>query len=428
MSSQKSSAVIGPKRLALLTQYFPPEVYPQTLWLAEAMRDQGFDTHVLTGTPNYPTGKVLPGYSARTTKHETIQGFRVTRGPVYPSHDDDAIGRVANYLSFGAGAFWAGRAILRTADVTLVWATPATVGIPALWANLIWETPYVLFVQDLWPDTVFATGYLTDPRIERVARSGLAPYLRALYSRAAHVVAITPGMQRALVDRGVPAEKTSVVFNWVDENAMRQVAPNGRLRATLGLGHDEIIIAFAGNIGSAQGLEAWVRAMHRLKGYEDVHLVLVGNGSDRERLRRLSEDLELRSIHFVDQVPVSDISDLTADADLAALSLTDQPLFHITLPSKTPAIMAQGKAILCSAPGEASEIVCRADAGWTATPDDVDSITEMILQARASGRDEIRRRGISGREYYLHNIGRSIGSVRLAGILGNAARRRRVPS
>lgn len=198
MSSQESSAIIDPKRLALLTQYFPPEVYPQTLWLAEAMRDQGFDAHILTGAPNYPTGQVLPGYTARATRHETIQGFRVTRGPVFPSHDEHALGRVANYLSFGAGAAWAGRAVMRTADVTLVWATPATVGIPALWANLIWQTPYVLFVQDLWPDSVFATGYLTDPRIERVARSALAHYLTALYSQAAHIVAITPGCSACL--------------------------------------------------------------------------------------------------------------------------------------------------------------------------------------------------------------------------------------
>ncbi len=409
----------------LLTQYFPPEVYPQTLWLAQALRGEGFDTHVLTTAPNYPTGKVLPGYSACKTRREVVEGFRVTRGPVFPSHDENALGRVCNYLSFGAGAGWAGSGLLRTADAVLVWATPATVGVPALWGRLASGTPYVLFVQDLWPDSVFATGFLSNPRTERAARWGLAPYLRALYVNAAHVIAITPGMQKALVDRGVAEEKTSVVFNWVDEDAMRPVPPNGRLRALLGIGTEAVIVVFAGNLGSAQGLDAWIHAMHLLKGRPDVHFVLIGRGSDRDRLRGLATLLELDSVHFLDQVPVDELSELIADADLAALSLTDQPLFHITVPSKTQAILAQGKAVLSSAPGEASEIVRRADAGWTAIPDKVESIAQMILDAEAAGLDEIRRRGSNGRQFYLDNMGKSVGAGRIAAILNDAIQGRR---
>lgn len=419
-----SPTLMPPSRLVLLTQYFPPEVYPQTLWLAQAVRGHGFDTHILTAAPNYPSGTVLPGYSARRSKREIVDGFRVTRGPVFPSHDENALGRVANYVSFGAGAGWAGRRVLRSADAVLVWATPATVGVPALWARLTSGTPYVLFVQDLWPDSVFATGFLRDPRLERVARLGLTPYLSALYRNSAHVIAITPGMRQALIDRGVPEEKTSVVFNWVDEDAMRPVAPNGRLRAILGVGERDVIIVFAGNLGSAQGLETWIRAMHTLKDHDHVHLVLIGRGSERDGLRELSTQLGLDSVHFLDQVPVDELSDLIADAELAALSLTDQPLFHITVPSKTQAILAQGKGVLSSAPGEASEIVRRADAGWIATPDSVDDIAQMILQARAAGVDEIRRRGLNGRQFYLDNMGKSVGSARIAAILNEAVDRR----
>lgn len=419
-------SLMSATRLVLLTQYFPPEVYPQTLWLAQALRGQGFDTHVLTTAPNYPTGKVQSGYSALRSRREVIDGFRVTRGPVIPSHDESALGRVGNYLSFGAGASWAGRRVLRSADVILVWATPATVGIPALWARLISRTPYVLFIQDLWPDSVFATGFLSDRRLETVARLGLNPYLKTLYGNSAHVIAITPGMRRTLIERGVPAEKTSVVFNWVDEQAMRPVHPNGRLRAALGVGETDTIIVFAGNLGTAQGLDTWIQAMDKLKEHSGINLVLVGRGSERDRLKGLSARLGLKSVHFLDQVPVGELSDLVADADLAALSLTDHPLFRITVPSKTQAIMAQGKGVLSSAPGEASELIRRAGAGWTATPDDIDSIAEVILQARAAGIDEIRRRGLNGRQFYLENMGRSVGVKRIAAILNEAIDARRV--
>ena len=211
-------AMLPAGRVALVSQYFPPEVYPQTLWVAEAIRGAGFDVHISTSVPNYPTGEVLPGYSAFRGGHESLHGFRVTRAPVYPSHDHRAMGRIANYVSFAAGSAWAGRHVLATADVTLVWATPATVGLPALVAALRKGTPYVLWVQDLWPDSVFATQYLTNPVVRRAAEAGLNPLLRALYTKAAHVLAITPGMRRTLIERGVPESKTSVVYNWVDED------------------------------------------------------------------------------------------------------------------------------------------------------------------------------------------------------------------
>lgn len=411
------------RRLALVTQYFPPEVYPQPLWLAQAMREQGFDVHVCTSIPNYPTGVVLDGYSARRTAREDVDGFRVTRSPVFPSHDSSAVGRIANYLSFAAGASWTGRRILASADASLVWATPATVGGPALVAKLRHGTPYVLYVQDLWPDSVFATQFLTQPTVRRAAEAGLDPYLRLLYRHAAKVVAITPGMRETLVERGIPEEKVGVVYNWVDESVMRPVEPNGRLRAAAGLpAAGGFVMSFAGNVGVAQSLGSWVQAMARLRDLPDTYLVLVGSGSERARLEDQVRRESLDTVRFVDPVPAAEVSEFIADADVAVLSLADVPLFHITLPSKTQAALAQGKAIISSAPGETTDVVRRAGAGWVATPGDPDSIAGAIRAAREAGRAEADRRGASGRDYYRRNMSKSVGSEALVSFL-DASRR-----
>src|SRR5690606_16741182 len=113
-------------------QYFPPEPYPQTLWLAQALRSEGFAVRVSTSVPNYPTGRVLPGYRGHRREEESISGFPVTRVPVYPSHDRQALGRALNYGSFGLAMVAGNLNALTTADVVVVWATPATVGFPAL--------------------------------------------------------------------------------------------------------------------------------------------------------------------------------------------------------------------------------------------------------------------------------------------------------
>lgn len=55
---------------------------------------------VLTGFPNYPSGKVYPGYRIKPLQREMIDGVQVTRVPLYPNHDQSAVKRVLNYVSF----------------------------------------------------------------------------------------------------------------------------------------------------------------------------------------------------------------------------------------------------------------------------------------------------------------------------------------
>ena len=117
-------------------------------------------------------------------------------------------------------------------------------------------------------------------------------------------------------------------------------------------------------------------------------------------------ELGLDSVHFVDPVPVTDVSEMVADADVSVFSLADEPLFHITMPSKTQAALAQGKAVICSAPGETSEVIRAAGAGWPAAPANAESIAQAIREARLSGPEETARRGEAGRIYYMANMSR----------------------
>lgn len=408
-------------RVHLLTQYFPPEVYPQTLWLAEALRELGFRVAVTTSIPNYPSGTVVDGYSAATPVQETIDGFDVLRAPVYPSHDHRALGRIANYASFAMSSTWFGRSAARTADVTLVWATSATAALAALVSRWTVGTPYVLYVQDLWPDSVFATQFLSSPAARKATNAALVPYLKVLYRSASGVVAISPGMRDALVSRGVPADRVAVAHNWVDERVIHPVKPDLRLRNALGIPATAFVMVFAGNLGAGQALHAWIAAMDRLREEPDIHLVFIGAGSQRDQLRRDAGTLGLRTVHFHDQVPVDTVSAYVADADVSVISLAEQPLFHITMPSKTAAALAQGRAVICSAPGETSETVRRAGAGWSARPEDADSIAAAILAARDAGPAERQARGQSGRDFYLEHMSKKVGARKIGEVLTLAA-------
>lgn len=412
---------VRPLRVQLLTQYFPPEPYPQTLWLAEALRSEGFAVRVSTSVPNYPTGRVLPGYKSHRLKRESIGGFPVTRVPVYPSHDRRAVGRILNYGSFGVSTLARNGKALRTADVVVVWATPATVGLPAVAERHLSGTPYILYVQDLWPDSIFASGFLGSAVVRRSAETGLQPLLSSLYRNASHVAAITPGMQRELIARGVPGERCSHIYNWVDEDVLSPREPSGYLKRSLGLSSNSYVVAFAGNLGAAQGLDPWIDAMAGLAANSDIHLVLIGEGSEKSRLQSRAADLA--NVHFHPAVPSNDVADLLADADCLAISLADQELFRITMPSKVQACLAQAKPVVAAVAGDTRHVIREAKAGWLAEPEDPATIRQAVLDSHFAGEAERKRRGLSGRLFYEKHMSKSVGAKALARLVTASAER-----
>ena len=406
--------------MQLLTQYFPPEPYPQTLWLAETLRSEGFAVRVSTSVPNYPSGRVLPGYRSHQREKEVISGFPVTRVPVYPSHDRQALGRVLNYGSFGLSTFARNGRALSTADVVVVWATPATAALPALAAKRLSGTPYILYVQDLWPDSIFASGFLEKPAVRRSAEVCLHPLLTALYGNASHVAAITPGMERELIARGVPSDKCSHIFNWVDEDVLSPGPSNHYLKKALNLPSKAFVVAFAGNLGAAQGLAAWIVAMASLPPDCDIHLVFVGDGSERSRLQQQALDLGVRNVHFHSSVPMGEVADVLSDADCLAISLADQALFRITMPSKVQACLSLGKPVVAAVAGNTRDVLKEADAGWLADPEDPLSIVRAIRESHSVSTVERNRRGRAGRLFYEQHMSKQVAGNALANLVLNA--------
>ena len=73
---------------------------------AKELLKKGHDVEVLTGFPNYPSGKVYEGYKLSFYYSEIIDQIKINRTFLYPSHDKSTIKRIINYLSFGFSSFF----------------------------------------------------------------------------------------------------------------------------------------------------------------------------------------------------------------------------------------------------------------------------------------------------------------------------------
>jgi glycosyltransferase involved in cell wall biosynthesis len=382
-------------RILMLTQWFDPEHTMKGLMFARALTREGHDVEVITGFPNYPGGKVYPGYRIKLFQREQIDGVRILRVALYPSHDASAVGRVLNYVSFAASASFLGTLLTRRPDVIYVYHPPLTAGLAAIAVGALKRAPFVYDVQDLWPDTLGATGMVGNARVLR-AVDRLA---RWVYQRAAFVVAQSPGFRQALASRGVPESKLDVIYNWCDEDQLH-LEHNPGIAKDLAAG-ERFNVVFAGTMGKAQGLESVLRAAQLLaERGSGAQFVFVGGGVELASLKARAERSGLTNVRFLPRMPMAEIGQVLEAADVLLVHLRDDPLFEITIPGKLQAYMAVGKPVLVAVRGDAADLIEASRGGATCEPEDAVGLADAVGKLEAMEPDALKEMGDRGKRYY----------------------------
>jgi glycosyltransferase involved in cell wall biosynthesis len=249
------------------------------------------------------------------------------------------------------------------------------------------------------------------------ATGGLArildPVCRFVYKRAALVLGQSEGMAARLVERGVPPERADVFFNWADEEAARA---NG-LHDTASLNFERRFnFVYAGNLGAVQALEVLIEAAQSLEASAPhIQLTLIGEGAERAGLEALVRERGVRNVQIVPGVPPSHIGDVLAAADVLVVHLKDDPLFEITIPSKTQFYLAMGKPILIGVSGEAARIVTEAGAGIVTPPENSAAMAEAMLHMAHLPQAELDAMGERGRATYQSRFAFKATMDRIAG-------------
>lgn len=401
-------------KVLLLTQWFEPEPTFKGLAFARALSDIGLEVEVLTSFPNYPLGKIYPGYKIRLIQHEVIDGIKITRVPLYPSHDRSAFRRSLNYLSFAITSFIYAVIFMRKVDVIYAYHPPLSVGSVAVALKFIRGWKVVLDIQDLWPDTLKSTGMLNNDKLF----SFIGWAACCIYRWCDILVVLSNGFKDRLIKRGVPSGKIEVIYNWADEQKLRECKDKISFD---GEKENYFNILFAGNIGAAQSLQSVLDSAVILKARKSkVRFIFLGAGLDKDMLQKHAEAIYLDNVKFLPPVSMENVGAYLLAADVLLVHLKRDELFEITIPSKTQAYMAIGKPILMAVQGEASDLINRAKCGLIAVPQDPDSIANTADQLASLSDEELQELGRSGLNFYNKELSINTGVMRFKKVFERA--------
>lgn len=398
------------KKVALLTQWFDPEPTFKGLVFARELVRQGFKVEVITGFPNYPGGKIYSGYKIAWIHREVIDGVNITRLPLYPSHDQSAIKRIINYVSFSASALFYGLFFMKRVDVMYAYHPPLTVGIAASLIKLFRRIPIVYDIQDMWPDTLRATGMINNARLLAV----VSKVCNWVYRQVDQIVVLSPGFKRLLIDRGVRKDKVEVIYNWADEDSL--LTPGGSMPENFP-DKNAFKVIFAGNMGKAQALDVVLETAALLKTTNSrVVFVMIGGGVDAIRLKNKAADMRLNNIVFLPAVPMSQVGKFLVSSDALLVHLKKDPLFQITIPSKTQAYMCVGKPLLMAVDGDASDLIQKSNGGVIAESGNPEELARAAEGLASLDQNQLNWMGKDARQYYLNHLSLEVGVAKFSEI------------
>lgn len=405
-------------KITILTLTFPPEPAQHILDLAVGLVAKGHGVTVVTSLPSYPTGKVYGPYRNRLVAIENIQGVKIVRLPVFPSHARSLLKRAAYYLSNAlATIIYSLFTLFVRNDVIVVYHPPLTTALSALMTRSLRRSRFVHWIHDMWPETLEAGGVQNKFVLRCIDR--LAKFI---YSRASKIMVLSDGFKRNLIEKGVPPDKICAVPNWANSEtvAVRQACVADYAKA--GLVSGKFHVLYAGNLGEMQALESLVDAMDVLKNEPDVVLLFLGTGTQESFLRQYASERKLEErVKFLGRVTPVEVGFYYSLADALLVHIKDTKLFQITIPHKIYEYMLAAKPIVAAIKGEAAAEISMARAGVVCEPENPLSIAQAIKSVKALSGAERSSMGENGRQFVLKE--RSPGALidRIEGVLVEAA-------
>lgn len=376
-----------------ISHYYPPENGALAVRMSENARAwaaAGATVTVVTCVPNYPRGKVFPGYRNRLFQREVIDGVKVIRLWTLVSANEGLFLRALNYLSLLLSVIIASPWLPRP-DVIMSTSPNLFCGVAGGLLAWIKRRPWILEIRDLWPESIVAVGAIKN-------RGIIAPfeYLeRWAYRKATAVVSVTDTFVKHIVANGARPEKVHVIKNGVDLSTF-STGDGESFRKKHGLA-GKIVASYIGTHGMAHKLETVLMAAVELRHRPEIVFVLVGDGAERSKLIALRDNMGLSNVIFLGELPRGEMPDVLAATDISLVVLSNSPLFRAVIPSKIFEAMGASKPIILGVEGESAEIIRKAGSGLVVAPESAAELSSAIvtLADDASLRAQLGENGLN---------------------------------
>ncbi|MCH7663134.1 MAG: glycosyltransferase family 4 protein [Chloroflexi bacterium] len=264
------------------------------------------------------------------------------------------------------------------------------------WDGVIWWSPNIfmgplvrklkrtcgcrayLILRDIFPEWAADSG---------VMRRGVAYWLFKLVEHRQYASADIVGVQtpadlaymRSWARK--PNRRLEVLNNWLSETEAIRCASS---RAQLKLA-EKFVFVYAGNMGTAQGMDCMIRLAENLRDTPDVVFVFIGRGTEVPRLKALAAQKSLRNVSFHDEVEPWEIPGILERCQIGLLALDPRLKSH-NIPGKFLTYLRAGLPVLAriNAGNDLEEIIKNHNVGRVCSGNSDDQLLDLAKELMVS--------------------------------------------
>ena len=205
-----------------------------------------------------------------------------------------------------------------------------------------------------------------------------------------------------LVEKGIPKEKMMAFPLGLNVKRLSPKISGIYIREKLKLNNPPTII-YVGTMEKVRGLDFLLRVLVRVKKkIQDIKLLMVGDGSDRTQLEKLSQSLGIKeSVTFTGQVPRSQVPEYIAAADVGVSPIPPLPMYQVSSPTKLIEYMGMGRAAIGNNIPDQKEVINNSGGGICVRYDEGEfarAIIELLNNPKKA-----KEMGEKGREWVVRN-------------------------
>lgn len=268
--------------------------------------------------------------------------------------------------------FWA-----KNVDLLNVGSTPPIHALLGVFLKKTRGIPYVFTINDLFPESLVSSGMTRKGSL--LWKLGLL-ITQSSCKNAAALIVVSKQIQRALLDRGVPEDKITLVYNWIDEQVTKPIPrEENSLLDEFNLPRDKFYVGYAGNLGMSQNVGLLVDCAEQLKDVPNIRFIIFGNGTEKEELLKRIEALKLDNIVVHPMQPLERVSEVYSLSDVSLVACR-RGVGKGAFPSKAVTIMATATPTLVSFDAESDlvDVVTQNECGLWVEPENVDQAVDAI--------------------------------------------------
>lgn len=339
----------------------------RTISILKEQRALGWETFHLTS----------PKQGSYTVPEETVDGFHFYRS----QHGSGLLAKlpVLNQISVINSLAARLLEVAKQVKPDVIHAhSPALNAIAALRVGRKLGVPVVYEIRAFWEDAAVDHGTSTEWGLRYRLTRALETYA------IRHVDAVTTiceGLRKDIVQRGIPADKVTVIPNAVNiENFQVGEVADQQLAAELGL-DGKLILGFIGSFYAYEGLLVLLQALPlMLAKNPNIRVLLVGGGQQEATLRALAQELNIADkIVFTGRVPHDQVQRYYNLVDVLVYPRLRMRLTELVTPLKPLEAMAQGRLLAASNVGGHHELIEDGKTGTLFEADDAQALADKVL-------------------------------------------------